>query len=229
MTTDPSRLGLPRHQAKKIGPSASPRRLRSLMETIRTSARLHGDGPAEASSNLCIEQQPFRWDTNGFYRALGLTPDATRVEIAHAYIERNGYTSEWITSAARTLIDKDTRRVYDALPLGSFWGDDSRLRDRLHEDDPDLVPHDAGVWWSVYLAEGVPDSAAATLDPEWWGILAIFLSRAGHSGGFAVGISPDGGVATVGWRDVIFVPFALAHHCDLDYAAQSAGSLVGLH
>lgn len=143
---------------------------RSLGQMRARSPRKIGDGPAAFSLCVDVEIQPFRWDTNSFYRRLGLTPGCDRIEIARAFNEAPRPTSEadlYYTTAAKNLLKKDVRRRYDSIPLGSFFGDDPDLDDvRLSDDDDEaLVPLEPPSW-SIYADPCVDDAVAKEWDPS---------------------------------------------------------------
>lgn len=62
------------------------------------------------------------WDVNGYYSALGIRPDATRAEIAAAYMALGGEASDRLTYIVSQLLNSEIRRDYDQMPMGStFW------------------------------------------------------------------------------------------------------------
>ena len=67
---------------------------------------------------------PIVWDTNGYYRALGIPPEATRREIREAYQALNGQADARLTYIVSQLLDEDVRARYDATPLGSIFVDE---------------------------------------------------------------------------------------------------------
>jgi hypothetical protein len=82
-------------------------------------------GTLAASS--CMGLAPFRpivWDTNGYYRALGVRTDATRKELREAYQACRGDESVWVTYAFSQLLNEAVRRSYDATPLGELFLDE---------------------------------------------------------------------------------------------------------
>ena len=185
----------------RIGATASPR----LLSNQRTT-RLHGDGPVEATASLTIEQQPFCWDNNGFYRRLGLEPGAPRIEVARAYMDLNGHRSSRLTNAATVLIDKHTKRIYDRLPLGTFWGaDEDRIQDRLNGTIVPAFEDD----WSVYVIELTADEIESIdhdLVSEWRCMISWMLwSAEVGPRHFSMGIGPGHGAALIGFRYVAVV------------------------
>ena len=116
-----------------------------------------GDGPAGFALTKTADRQPFRWDANQFYERLGLEAGCPRVEIVRAYQESPRETSEQhlhYATAAKALLKKTKRRMYDALPLGAFYGDDPALAEAINDldDDERLAPLEAPGW--AYYAEG---------------------------------------------------------------------------
>lgn len=89
-----------------------------------TPTRL-GAGPDVWSS--CTELAlPFvpRWDVNGYYRALGVSPLASRRELREAYQAKDGQSSAYLTYVFKQLLDPEVRAAYDAAPLGQPFLDD---------------------------------------------------------------------------------------------------------
>ncbi|MDQ1041437.1 hypothetical protein QFZ75_007939 [Streptomyces sp. V3I8] len=64
-----------------------------------------------------------RHDVNGYYRALGVRPDATRRQLMDAYLARDGQNDAYLTYVFRQLLDVRTRARYDAAPLGQPFQD----------------------------------------------------------------------------------------------------------
>ncbi|MFI0967032.1 hypothetical protein ACH4S8_37460 [Streptomyces sp. NPDC021080] len=62
-------------------------------------------------------------DVNGYYRALGVTPGATRRELLAAYTARDGQSDARLTYVFHQLLNADTRARYDAAPLGQPFPD----------------------------------------------------------------------------------------------------------
>lgn len=65
-----------------------------------------------------------KWDVNGYYKALGVHPDATRRELMQAYIAVNGQDSPWLTYCFKQLLNPEVRAAYDATPLGEPFLDE---------------------------------------------------------------------------------------------------------
>lgn len=74
----------------------------------------------------------FKWDVNGYYRALGVSPDATRRELREAYQALDGQSSAYLTEVFKFLLNDDQRADYDATPLGQPYLD--RLTERALKD-----------------------------------------------------------------------------------------------
>jgi hypothetical protein len=64
------------------------------------------------------------YDTNGYYRELGVLLWATRREIRKAYQAKRGWLSDRLTYIVHQLLDVQVRRDYDETPLGSLFLDD---------------------------------------------------------------------------------------------------------
>jgi hypothetical protein len=85
---------------------------------------LVGSGPSTFSTSVEIQRfPPVIWDTNRYYRDLGVEVRATRKELAQAYVEKDGQNSRRLTYVFKQLLDEDKRRKYDAVPLGSIFYD----------------------------------------------------------------------------------------------------------
>ncbi len=87
--------------------------------------RLAGYFPPQFST--CVELVPHPliiWDSNGYYRELGVSPRASRREIREAYQRLNGQDSVRLTYVVSQLLDDEIRARYDAVPLGSIFRDD---------------------------------------------------------------------------------------------------------
>ncbi|MEV7675160.1 hypothetical protein [Streptomyces sp. NPDC088752] len=69
-------------------------------------------------------------DVNGYYRALGVSPGATRRQLMAAYVARDGQNDARLTYAFRQLLNNRTRARYDATPLGQLFPD-RYVRDEL--------------------------------------------------------------------------------------------------
>ena len=82
-----------------------------------------GDGPATCSTctDLASTKPGWIFDTNGYYRDLGVSTRASRVEIRDAYL--GSPQTARLTFVARQLLDPVVRRAYDATPLGSVFFD----------------------------------------------------------------------------------------------------------
>ncbi len=83
----------------------------------------HGISPW---SSTCAALEPwptFRWDVNGYYRALGVSPTATTVEIKDAYLALDGQSSPRLTYIVKQLLNPEVRAMYDSCQLGEVFFD----------------------------------------------------------------------------------------------------------
>jgi hypothetical protein len=80
-------------------------------------------GPVPSSGVTLMPYRPHVWDVNGYYNSLGVLPWASRREIREAYQALDGQSDERLTYIAKVLLNRDTRRDYDAVPLGRFYLD----------------------------------------------------------------------------------------------------------
>ncbi|MFE4863234.1 hypothetical protein, partial [Streptomyces sp. NPDC056670] len=62
-------------------------------------------------------------DVNGYYRTLGVRPDATRRQLMDAYVAQDGQADAYTTYAFKQLLNPRTRARYDAAPLGEPFSD----------------------------------------------------------------------------------------------------------
>ena len=139
-----------------------------------------GKGPPHFVASTGIERQPFKWDTNSFYRRLGLTPDADRVEIARAFSELDPSAPDFLyyATAAKVLLKKYQRMIYDAISLGLFYADDPAIVQRMLQmvfENGGVPPED--VEWAVYADSGVSDDDAQRIDPLWRSMLSAEIAR----------------------------------------------------
>ena len=139
---------------------------KALAET--TTPRKIGDGPAGFALATTPAIQPFRWDSNCFYDRLGLEPGCPRIEIVRAFQESPRKTAEehlYYATAAKALLKKLKRTLYDALPLGSYYGDDPALIAAINSDEEDgLSFNDEPPTWSYYASEEVSDADVRNYD-----------------------------------------------------------------
>jgi hypothetical protein len=196
----------------------------SLPPLKRTSqTQLIGDGPPEASTSHAIETQPICWDCNGFYRRLGLPPGSPRIEVARSFQDLDGHRSSALTDAARVLLNRGTKKLYDALPLGALWPDDEMVTRAVIEGDLEVVGPQG---WSFYIWGDVdPDSVDQDLLGVWRWMVAFLLWRSrSPADRFAMGVvMGEGSVAIVGFRIVAFVPLDLKP--TWEYASEIAMAL----
>jgi hypothetical protein len=86
---------------------------------------LVGVGPVEASTSMAVESWPsIVWDTNLFYRDMGVHFRSSRAEIRKAYQANGGANNVRLTMIAGVLLNPERRLAYDRVPLGSLFFDD---------------------------------------------------------------------------------------------------------
>ena len=142
---------------------------KSLQSAMKDRPRKVGKGPAAFSLCLDLDRQPFKWDTNSFYRRLGLGPDASRVDIAREGQRRTDRVSVEehlrMTTAAKAILKKKKRPIYDAVSLGDFYADDPALdRSRTELETNGEALEDPSQWtWAVYA-----DSCVTNEEAEAW-------------------------------------------------------------
>lgn len=94
------------------------------LQTDEDRPSLYGSGPATISTCRALSVVPaYIWDVNGYYRELGVSPDASRAEIGRAYMALDGQSSDRLTFVFKQLLDKETRRLYDLCTLGERFID----------------------------------------------------------------------------------------------------------
>lgn len=167
-------------QETLLGPKGTPlrrdrqkpvtdKRLREALTHLKTTPRKIGDGPASFSISTTVEIQPFKWDTNSFYRRLNLDPDCERIEIAAAFhnAPRPTHAADLhYSTAAKNLLKKDVRRRYDAVPLGAFFADDPALdAARCPVDMESPLEGMTRTEWAVYADPCVSDADVEEWDP----------------------------------------------------------------
>ena len=86
---------------------------------------LVGAGPVEAATTMAVEAWPsIVWDTNLFYRDMGVHFRSTRATIRRAYQDRGGSGNVRLTMIAGVLLNPERRLAYDRVPLGRLFFDD---------------------------------------------------------------------------------------------------------
>lgn len=217
--------------ARKLGTDE----LLKLYERLRSEAaaatdpsrpRLVGDGPVEFSTALGLDITPrFVWDSNGFYRRLGVPTNASRREIARAGVAAmlactTKEEERRVDAIVRTLIDPARRRSYDATPMGAFFAFDPYLLDqRLLAGLPDLVPV-YGWPWAYYIVQCNDDALIEQDMGSWRTHIANALHGVIEPNKFALGIAPGEAISIdlIGHRIVIFVGVALKPSWDYAHA-----------
>jgi len=214
-----------RGQTRKLGTDERSR----LYERTRTAdlsprasePRLVGDGPVEFHTSLVIDcYSRIIWDTNGFYRAIGADPHASRRDIQRAGLRRllelgpDDPRTRWTHHAVRVLLSKKLRSKYDATPLGLFWADDERLVRPEHLDDDDtemqIMRTDP---WAYYVVALEDDALDEDTMAEWRSLLCIVMGDDATRVEpclLALGLCPGTNIVIgeVGFRMVVFVPVA---------------------
>lgn len=113
------------------------------------------------------------WDTNGYYRELGVAPTATRRELRDAYIRKNGQSSERLTYILKQLLNPQVRAEYDRTRLGDLFMDRyvAEMFERLAQQDAakarangaDISAEDVLKRWGLIVPDDTPDDV---LDPD---------------------------------------------------------------
>lgn len=81
-------------------------------------------GPVDFSTCTDLVPRPqICWDTNRYYRSLGVHWKATKKELMKAYQALGTMPDAYPTYAFKQLLDPVVRAEYDACPLGSLYND----------------------------------------------------------------------------------------------------------
>jgi hypothetical protein len=132
-----------------------------------------GSGPDQWSTSTELAVPiVLKWDVNGYYRALGVSPMATRKELREAYQALDGQSSAYLTYVFKQLLNPEIRAAYDAAPLGQpfldlYTQEDLRRRAKIEAGKRsavgEFVSSDQVLdeWGYVVLDEGV-DSVSPT-------------------------------------------------------------------
>lgn len=111
---------------------------------LLSTAIIEGKGPLECSTSVAVERWPsIVWDPNGYYRELGVLPQATRRELREAYQALGGQHSQRLTYIMHQLLDPEVRAAYDATPSGSMFLDDY-LAEELRRRSAREISHRRG-------------------------------------------------------------------------------------
>ncbi len=165
----------------------------------RTGPVIVDRGPVEFSTGTALQPRPKGHDAAGYYRELGVAPDASRAELIAAYRARRGQDDPRLTYVLRQLLDRSVRARYDVAPAGS-WLDDYARQAVLRSPDGALLAssnlmwqgggtasrQDAGRRYGYYLWR-VRDVSDETLS-DWQSMLVRALSSRGQVRTIAIGI-----------------------------------------
>lgn len=82
------------------------------------------EAPLTISTCVALERVPqIIWDTNRYYRDLGVEPTATRKELRVAYQRKNGQGNVRLTYVLKQLLNPEVRAEYDRTRLGDLFMD----------------------------------------------------------------------------------------------------------
>jgi len=153
-----------------------------------------------------------RWDVNGYYRALGVSPYADRAEIRRGYIDSRGQDSHRLTYYVRQLLNREVRAAYDACPpwtvfVDEFWRDSELVRQAVEKAVEDSQENPPCSWNEGDPSgfTGMSEEPVASVQAGWrwftsspppyeWGSrIAVALHERGASGvRIALGSLPSG-------------------------------------
>lgn len=202
--------------------------IQSAAREVRTDPIPVGGNARSFSTSTEIDLCPrFRWDTNSFYRNLGLTPSASRTDIRRAYLSVGGHLSYRLTHIVKTLLSRKVRERYDRTPLWLFWADDDALL--LHHDEADEAHVETPVdnpSWGYYLV-GVDAKVSQDTFLLWRSCVVAAWSRAGILTQVSVGFTKDGidpYVRQVDGHDLVVAPHTLDWSSAIGYAVSLAAT-----
>lgn len=94
-----------------------------------------GWGPDLCSSSTVLVVLPeIIWDVNGWYRRLGVKPDATRRQLRQAYYALDGPSSPRLSYILKQLLTRKIRREYDLCRLGELYMKDQAVIDAIKRE-----------------------------------------------------------------------------------------------
>ena len=82
-----------------------------------------GDGLIPTTRVDVEVYRPWVWDVNGYYRALGVPTDASRLTIRRAYTAKSGPQDPRLTYIVKQLLNPGVRARYDACKPGELFFD----------------------------------------------------------------------------------------------------------
>jgi hypothetical protein len=142
-------------------------------------------------------------DANGYYKALSLSPDATREEIKAAYRklvktlhpDRGGDEElfRFVVDIANVLLDDESKTAYDSISgrntiyLGDMEREELSRAGLLKESDLEEPSED--LYWTCLTTFGF--SAGRDTD-EWIGLCWEVSQAVGYRGKLRVGVLEDG-------------------------------------
>lgn len=208
----------------------------AFLRTQTQTPRLVGDGPAHFTAHLAVERQPFKWDTNSFYRRLGLTPDCTRLDLVAAYHASDPALPDFDRRmiALRVLLKKSERTRYDSVPLGAMWMDDPDLFQSMIEHVTSGEEYISGrEEWGVYADIGVSEKDALRLRSEWRPMLAraldLIIRRRSIPYPVVVALGVTDRPSRSRWEQVGYIPVlfvTLDEEPSLEYVSAAAEHLM---
>lgn len=198
---------------------------RKIAAETTEQPRLVGDGNPEFSTNLGLDISPrLIWDTNGWYRILGVNHDASRRQLSTAYLASNGQDDFRLTHIIKKLLDPCSRQAYNVTPIGYFFADDPIFDKLWLSDDTDVILTPVldcppiYLWGIESLEKDDYDLAAAWMSAvayQWWSNGEIVRMAIGIC---ASDIDPQ--IVRIGQRIVAFLPRGVAVKDAREYAAR---------
>ena len=113
-----------------------PRSLYAPKRVMSQEPERIGNGPTTCSTvtDVVSTRPTYAWDVNGWYRSIGVPfpyVNAATATLSRAYIAAVGQESARATYCLKRLLDRPSRAVYDAWPLGEVFLDDQWVEDAM--------------------------------------------------------------------------------------------------
>lgn len=130
----------------------------------------HGITPICSTQCSILPHTLIKWDVNGYYRTLGVSPYASKAEIGKAYLALGNYPSARQTYCVKQLLNKEIRAAYDATPIGQLFVDDYLIQAALRKAKEEAARAvrdgfaDAEGDLEAVTAEDLADAFGTTID-----------------------------------------------------------------
>lgn len=135
-----------------------------------------GQGPVEASSCTDLMAWPrFKYDVNGYYRILGVTPWATKAELREAYrllmlSDTHQDVMVRATYCFKQLLVPEIRQAYDSMPPGELFIDSWEMKRLRDEAKAEAVRRRMARGQDLLDTEANDEEATRVLDEQGWSL-----------------------------------------------------------